>query len=160
MFFNKKKTKSESVPTATFRPSKLNQESLDNFVKKYQSESDPNRIPYITKDGKKICFALSTVLFDTPGAIEEFKYLLAQTYPYHTYTSPTQSFPISEFAFIMDEKQGKQTWTRDSKVLSQFVTIGNKLGYIPMQKQDKAITSCILQNLKPVTHRERTHTDD
>lgn len=66
MFSNKNKRKNESVPATTFRPSKLSQESLDNFVKKYQSESDPNRIPYITKDGKKICFALSTVLFDTP----------------------------------------------------------------------------------------------
>lgn len=110
--------------------------------------------------GKKFVLLYLLCFLTLHGAIEEFKYLLAQTYPYHTYTLPTQSFPISEFAFIMDEKQGKHTWTRDSKVLSQFVTIGNKLGYIPMHKQDKTITSRILQNLKPVTHRERTHTDD
>lgn len=89
----------------------------------------------------------------------EFDYFLGQTMPFHQ-TESHDNIPVSHLAYIMDANGKPHPWTTDTKVLMNFVLIGNKLGVIPLQKNNNQLTFTKSPSIKPITHRERTHTDD
>lgn len=97
----------------------------------------------------------AALLAQTPFANSEFAYFLAQTKPFHETKLP-QSFPISQLAYIINEDGKPELWTRDSKVLMNFVLIGNKIGFIQLDKKDKDITFKRFPGIDAVIHKEKT----
>ena len=85
----------------------------------------------------------------------EFFYLLGQTLPFHQ-TEKAEDFPISQLAYILGEQGQKELWTRDSKVLMQFVVIGNKLGFIQLEKKNNELIFTRYPGIKAVIHKEKT----
>ena len=149
MFFHKTRKENERV---SFMPSKLSQEALDNFVKKYTRSPHPHCCQYTTKEGGTVTFDANKVI-DTLGAIDEFLYFLGQTRPYHI-TTHAESFPITQLAYIINETGQFELWTNNPKVLSQFVTIGNSLSRILLKKTGNTVTFTRIPSIKAVVHKE------
>lgn len=58
----------------------------------------------------------------------------------------------------MNEDKKLTPWCQDSKLLSQFVSIGQKLGFILLSKDGKGNPTIHTSPLvKPVTHKDRTY---
>lgn len=152
MLFNKKTV----PPIEPLKREKLSQQSLDNFAQKYAA--DNGSILYTLQSGDKIHVSGSSII-SSKGGLEHFLYLLGQTAPYHMTAQPT--YPLKYMAYIVDENKKLIPWCTNSTALSQFVTIGHSLGYIPLKKDDNQNTVVErFPTVKPIIHRERTHTDD
>ncbi len=138
---------------SNFIQSKLSHKSLDAFVQKYATtEQDSHAIPYTTENGQNIFFYVADVYMELNN-IEEFKYLLGQTIPYH---STNAEFPIQDLAFIKNEDGSKQLWTKNSKLLTQFVTIANRLTLLTLKKGSKGEPIAKRSdNVVPVIHKEK-----
>lgn len=122
---------------SNFKPAKLSHKSLDAFVQKHSTTLQKSySIPYTTENGQNIFLNAASVFMDLDN-VEEFKYLLGQTIPYH---SNDTHFPIQDLAWIKNEDGSKQLWTRNSRLLSQFVTMANKLSFLPLTKRPKRRT--------------------
>lgn len=119
---------------ANFKRSKLSHKSLDTFVEKYaDTEQKPYTIPYTTENGRTIFFHVAKAYMEVDN-VKEFKYLLGQTIPYH---STNKEFPIQDLAFIKNEDGSKQLWTKNSRLLSQFMSIAQRTYIFTIKKTDQ-----------------------
>lgn len=150
--FNKKIT----PPTQPFKKAKISPTAVDNFAQNHIS--DNGSIPYVFQSGKAVKLSGTSIILSSNG-IEHYKYLLGQTAPYHIQKQTT--FPLKYIAYTLDENGKLVPWCTNSKVMSQFVTIGQALGYVIIQKgPNNELTIERVPGVEPVTHTERTHTDD
>ena len=150
MLFNNK-------PKQLFRKEQLSPLAVDHFVEHYPSSQ--GSFQYVLQSGKIVPFNAAQI-FNTNGAREHFAYLLGQTYPYHD-SNMLKKFPISQLAFVLDENKKTIPWTTNPKVLSQFITIAQLLGYLELQKdENNNLFFHTVPSVKPIIHKERTHTDD
>lgn len=153
MIFGKKKKEYTAPSPAEWMPAKLSQESLDAFVLKYTtSRTGANPIPYTTKSGQQVQFYPGAVV-STPGAGKEFRYLLGQTVPFHR-TTKAEDFSLAQLAFLMGDNGETEIWTRDPKVISQFVEIGNSLGLILLVNRGAEIEFIRYPDIKAIIHKE------
>lgn len=114
------------------------------------------------QSGEPVIFSASKTA-NHPEAIQHFMYLLGQTIPYHRPNdSRNMMFSLKDILFVPDEKGNPVPWTTDKRVVTQFVQVGQKLSLLtknPYSKPDQPVYMR-LSTVKPITHRERTHTDD
>ena len=139
---------------ANFNKAKLSHKSLDAFVQKHTAtEKKSYTVPYTTENDQNIFLNVASVFMDLDN-VEEFKYLLGQTIPYH---STDTRFPIQDLAWIKNEDGSKQLWTRNSRLLSQFVTMANKLSFLPLTNGPKGEPMAERSNaIVPILHKEKT----
>ena len=91
---------------------------------------------------------------------QEIMYFLGQTLPFHQ-TNQLDGVFIANLAFIMDENQQPRSWTTNPADVTILTNIAWQLGLIQnIQKTDKGLTFRKFPGIKPIVHRERTHTDD
>ena len=138
---------------ANINKAKLSHKSLDAFVQKHTAtEKKSYTVPYTTENGQNIFLNIASVYKDIDN-VNEFKYLLGQAIPYH---SSDAEFPIQDLAFIKNEDGSKQLWTRNSRLLSQFVTMANKLSFLPLTKGPKGEPMALRSRaIEPILHKEK-----
>lgn len=137
MLFDKTKKSSfiSSQHPNQFRKEKLSADALDHFAERYMLTEeyidDTAALPYVMQNGKEIKISEKRASMEGRKTFEEhFKYLLAQTLPYHQ----PKDFKHSEYhrkdlLFIVDENGKAIPWTRDKKAIVQFTKIAEHFGF-------------------------------
>lgn len=145
---------------------KLSKKALDAFVLKYSS-SNPNEkgsIQYTTTDNKVVTFVPATAL--ARDGIQEFSYLLGQTFPFFDRKKP--SYPLTDLAFIVNEDGKKEFWsgkgakTRQEaqsiikKDVASLVQIGMATSLLVISNNQILVGTLV----RPVLHKEGKSMDD
>lgn len=133
-----------------FYKAKLTEENLDKFAIKYAQKRNDS-ISYTTKSGETISLS-PTYLIKNLGALE-YKYFLGQTLPYHN-TELNDSFDIMQLAYIVRENKNVEQWTKNPKVLNQFIQLGNKMRFLQLYMDENIIKSRNYDIVTPVIHKE------
>ena len=139
-----------------FKPAKLSHEALDTFVKKYITTKYGDSIKYQTKTKEIVDFS-PTAALSIPFSANEYRYLLFQTLPYHLTESP-KYFPLSTIAIIVNEKGEQEYWTTDTRLLTDFVRIGEKLGTIKLRHENGQMYFMRYPGPPAITYSEKEST--
>lgn len=137
-----------------FKKMKLSKEALDSLILKRVGQPNKANQPtstYTLKDGRQVIYVPNTIAL--PAHMDEYEYLLGQTFPLHDRSS--KPYHITELAFIATEDGKKVPWTRDPKDVQEFYKIGAAVGLIHVIRGADGKPSFEYPRIiKPVLHQE------
>ena len=150
MLFGKKKPSNEP----SFPKERLSGLAVDHFVQRY-SDGQPGprgNLRYVMQDGTQTIFSAYKA-FQHPEAVDHYKYLLGQTFPYHQ--SP-KVFELKDILFIIDKQNRPILWARSKIEATQFSQIGHLLGYLEKTDYNRPEEQWYFRmpNVEPVIHED------
>ena len=150
MFGKKKK----NTQPESFKKERLSAEALDHFM---EINNSPEKYDweYRTQDGRTLYFSLVRIVLN--DELQHLQYLAGQAEPFHSTLPSYIKQPLMDFALLhTDDPSQKVYWTRDSKVMSQFIRILDDMGFLLISEDENHQLWGERTGLVPtITHREK-----
>ena len=132
-----------------FRKEKISRKALDDLARRYSDPSASTAFPYTLESGERIQVCGLKLLSGT-GSLE-LKYLLGQTYPYHSPDVQEKGyFPVTDLIFDKDRKP----WSRNPKDGTALLMLSAQSKLVMMVNSKRGPVVGYSKTIPAIIHRE------